>query len=157
MSLMRIGWIPLLVACGCTTTYRHEIDVSKLKDFAWNGKVRVTTHDYGLFQGWKVDHVEFLADDGGAVSVNTKRIEPEVFLIGDPQSHRASKVRTVRVGYWLIRPPVFQEKYYRKRVDWGDFVDLMPPLADGDRPKEAVEPGKPGNSEGTAGKLEGMH
>lgn len=124
-----IGIVAL--ACGCSTIERFEIDLSNVEDFDWNGKVRVTVQNHGLFAGWKVEHIELGSDDDTAVSLNTTRIEPVVYLIGDPKQHRSSSAKvTIRQPIWFNCRTKVQEKSFFLRKDLGDRVDRTNALPD---------------------------
>jgi hypothetical protein len=112
----------LFAASGCVTEHRYEIDLSKVKDFEWNGQLRITQRYHGLFEGWKVDHIELFSADDTAVAVNTADREPTVYLIGEPSSHEPAKVLVLHSA-WFAGHPEEQTHLFRKREDWGDSVD----------------------------------
>ncbi len=41
-----IGCI-VLVASGCWVDHRYEIDLSRVEDFDWNGRLRITQRHHG--------------------------------------------------------------------------------------------------------------
>lgn len=121
----------VFLACGCATIERFEIDLAEVEDFDWNGKVRVTVQNHGLFAGWKVEHVELGSDDDTAVSLNTTRIKPVVHLIGDPKQHQSSNAKvTIRKAIWFGYSSRVQEESFSLRSDLGNRVDQTRPPPD---------------------------
>jgi hypothetical protein len=47
---------------GCTQV--HEVDLSRIRGFQWNQRVRVQQTYGGFLQGWRVDYIELESDDG---------------------------------------------------------------------------------------------
>ncbi|HKQ49161.1 MAG TPA: hypothetical protein VJZ71_13905 [Phycisphaerae bacterium] len=83
----------LAVMGGCTTWHRYEVDLSRLKDFDWDGKIIVKNRDHGFFAGWKTEEVAVQSRDGRIVELDTRhRGRPDVTLVGDPSVHKADVV-----------------------------------------------------------------
>jgi len=122
----------LLVATGgCAGTKRYEVDLSQVKDFEWNGKLRVTIGDHGLFSGWQPEYVELFADNGTAVSVKTRHSEPEIYLIGDRHRFGPATIIVRRTGTpWWPRKPESHVKLFWPRADLAGCVDTCEPHQD---------------------------
>ena len=111
-----------VVIIGCAQTHRYEVDVSKIKDFEWNGQVRITRTNYGFLRGCDVHHVELGSKDGRAVSLNTANPRPEVHLIGDPDSHEPVKVLMAEPT-WFTTHVQLRTIPFQKREDLRGSVD----------------------------------
>ncbi len=121
----------LVTTSGCAATKRYEIDLTKVKVFEWNGKLRVTIQDNGLFSGWHPEYVELFSDNGGAISVKTRHAEPEIYLIGDRDRHGSATIVTRRTGTpWWPRKAESHVKLFRPRADLAGCVDTCEPHND---------------------------
>jgi hypothetical protein len=101
--------------------------VSKIEGFEWNGQLRITENNYGLFAGWKVDHIELGAQDGRVVSLNTDRLKPAVYMIGDPDTHGPAEVKITTEG-WFTAWVDTVKVHVRTREALGDSVDKRIPM-----------------------------
>jgi len=62
----------LIVGCGCNPTYRHQIDLSGVEGFDWDGKLDIKTEYEGLFVGYRIKQIEFRHRDGHVVTLTPK-------------------------------------------------------------------------------------
>ncbi len=121
----------LITTTGCAATKRYEVDLSQVKDFEWNGKLRVTIRDHGVFSGWHPEYVELFADNGAAVSVTTDHSEPEIYLIGDRHRCRPATITTRRTGTpWWPRKAESHVKLFWPRSQLAGCVDTREPRED---------------------------
>ncbi len=59
-----------MFSCGCSSATRWQIDLNKIEGFdtsQWDGKVRVVCRPGGLFEGYRIDYIEFRDHDGNVV------------------------------------------------------------------------------------------
>ena len=109
------------ILSGCVATRHYEVDLSHVKNFHWNGKVRITAHDYAPFWGSGTDTIELLSDDGAGVSFNTRSLEPSIALLSEDTIRQPEKIVVRRTNTFWPRQPQVRSKVWQPR-DKPDIV-----------------------------------
>ena len=121
--------VALVIVCafllGCTgcTTRRYKIDFSESGDLAWDGRVLIVQEYEGLFQGWKVHHVEIPLEGGGSLAFDPRERRLGIHAIGEEDSRREPVVVTVTRSAGLFALPRTRVLGWHSRDALGDAVD----------------------------------
>jgi hypothetical protein len=90
----------LITPVGCTHSHRYDVDLKSLRDFDWNGKVVFVDRDYGLFEGWRTERVEFESKDGSVLTVTPNNGDIGFTLESDVDGDAMDLIRVKRNGMW---------------------------------------------------------
>lgn len=83
-----------LIATACNQPHTYTIDLSKVQDFDWDGKIVIKDECPSILTGYRVREVELQSKDGRKASIDTTRIQPLVMLYAPPGQRAPDRVTT---------------------------------------------------------------
>jgi len=119
MSMTRVAvlLLPAVVSClaGCNPDRVHTVDLSKMEEFAWDGRIEVQTRYRGFFDGYDVEQIVIRGKDGRTIMLDTTdgRRMPKVTGAGDPKRSHNDIVSSQTKADWRFTTHNSEPLWYR--------------------------------------------